>query len=89
MTIGMSNEAVRFYPLDRWQGIADRPHTRVVELADAIIVAAAKFALWSHAKNGAIKPEPRKDGWSAGHEGPTELNRFSNRPARVKRFRLP
>ena len=24
----MSNEAVRFYPLDQWQGMADLPHTR-------------------------------------------------------------
>jgi len=28
MAIGMSNEAVRFYPLDQWQEMADPPHTR-------------------------------------------------------------
>src|SRR4030081_2875081 len=27
MTIGMSNEVVRFYPLDQWPGMADSPHT--------------------------------------------------------------
>jgi membrane protein DedA with SNARE-associated domain len=28
MAIGMSNEAVRFYPLDQWQGMADPPQIR-------------------------------------------------------------
>jgi len=28
ITIGMSNEAVRFYPLDQWPGMADLPQTR-------------------------------------------------------------
>src|ERR1700752_2306942 len=28
MAIGISNEAERFYPLDRWQGIGDLSHIR-------------------------------------------------------------